>query len=182
LLEVDDYPMSDRAPCKGCGTSTHLDSRGLCRDCQIKAQQEVDRGVGARAAELAHAQKLARVEHEKAEATAHRMRLAGESTEKRRARAKSRHTKKGAVNRVNDKLHEIGRKYWPTVQDAYDAVISAVRGEGFVDTGEVAHESERDGNHLRVYGVEDDEGKQYGLSFSTYRMQSGRYEIVTYLS
>ena len=169
LLEVDDHPTQP-TPIQ-------------------RIEQETETERRRRAEELAHIESLARAKRAEAEAarqlnevmSARSSRVA-EMTEKRRARTRARHSKKTAMNRVNDKLHEIGRKYWPSVQDAYEAAIAAVRQEGFVDTGEVSEGVGRDGNHPRVYGVEDDEGKIFGLFFSDYRMQSGRYEIVTYLS
>ena len=144
-------------------------------------EQAAEADSRKRASELSHAQKLARVEQEKAEATAHRMRLAGESTEKRRARAKSRHKGLGARNRVNDKLY--GIKYTPTVADAVSEAISICEGEGFVVLGEHHTDQEVRGSIRRVYSVEDEEGKEYGLTIMTYKMPSGtKYEITRYLS
>ncbi len=51
-----------------------------------------------------------------------------------------------------------------------------------MDTGEISHESDINGNHHVVYVVENEEGDQHGLSVSTYRYSSGRYELTSYLS
>lgn len=182
LLEIDDSPGGARRPCKGCGISTHLDVNDLCKACGDRAQHEINLGALKRREEIQHAQDLARIERERVEVNERRRASALAATDKRRARAKARRTGLSAKNQVNDKLYDLGLKKWPTVSEAWEAVSRAAREVGFEDTGEISHESVINGNHHVVHVVEDAEGKQYGLSFSTYRYQSGMYELTSYLS
>jgi len=134
------------------------------------------------AAEVARLENLIRLEREGLAATERRSAKGREMTDRRRTMAKARRNKGRALDSVNEKINSLG-SYVSNVEAALDQIFAWCEEEGFTKTDETVSPTTINGNVRNVYFFEDDEGKKYGLLFSTYKMlSSGRTEITAYLS
>lgn len=176
LLEIDDTPEDPKLP-KGYHSA--------------KAAEEVrQREAAARDEEVSRARELARIKEREVEAERERLELAErrsrsmiDATERRRAMRKKRVVTKGAKDRVNDKLHAIGKKYHPDLGIILEEIFDLLAGEGFEVNGHPRSSSESTGTKRNVYDVQDEDGVDYALVITNYQMpKSGNYEIVSYLS
>ena len=77
------------------------------------------------------------------------------------------------VRKVNEALHSAGFIYWNTIGTAMEQVEKALEANGFALP---ENHNSYDGHALLPVG-----DKKY-LSINLYRMESGRYELVAYVS
>lgn len=156
---------------------------------------ERDAALAAEAAELHRAAeeraaaadlRLAQMRTDAAEADARAAAAKRERREASRAAktatARAARAREAARNLANDNLHTVGLMYHTDWNKVIATLFEIVREAGF-EVGESSQSSTSTADHGRAtapVGLDGDEGRM--LVFTWYKMQSGNWEIVAYVS